>query len=209
MGHGANPMGSTIAPPISVSISPSSARPPARRGEQVDEQDHQRREERRFLVLSEDWFSTPGFEWHPHSGLETVTLVLDGVLEHGDNLGNAGALDTGDIQWMTAGRGIIHRELAFRNERAHTLQLWVNLPGELKMAGTRYQDLRGPTARSSTATAPHRPDLRRRRRHLRACAEQLADLRDLDHPGAQPKARTPAARPRPRLQVGRELCLCR
>ena len=95
-----------------------------------------------FLLLSEDWFSTPGFQWHPHRGLETVTLVLDGVLEHGDNLGNAGALTTGDIQWMTAGRGIIHRELAFRNERAHTLQLWVNLPGELKMTGTRYQDLR-------------------------------------------------------------------
>jgi quercetin 2,3-dioxygenase len=95
-----------------------------------------------FLLLSEDWFSTPGFEWHPHRGLETVTLVLDGVLEHGDNLGNAGALTAGDIQWMTAGHGIIHRELAFRNERAHTLQLWVNLPGELKMTGTRYQDLR-------------------------------------------------------------------
>jgi quercetin 2,3-dioxygenase len=95
-----------------------------------------------FLLLSEDWFSTTGFEWHPHRGLETVTLVLDGVLEHGDNLGNAGALTTGDIQWMTAGRGIIHRELAFRNERAHTLQLWVNLPGQLKMTGTRYQDLR-------------------------------------------------------------------
>jgi len=95
-----------------------------------------------FLLLSEDWFSAPGFDWHPHRGLETVTLVLDGVLEHGDNLGNAGALTTGDIQWMTAGRGIIHRELAFRNERAHTLQLWVNLPGELKMVGTRYQDLR-------------------------------------------------------------------
>ena len=95
-----------------------------------------------FLLLSEDWFSTPGFDWHPHRGLETITLVLDGVLEHGDNLGNAGALMPGDIQWMTAGRGIIHRELAFRNERAHTLQLWVNLPGELKMAGTRYQDLR-------------------------------------------------------------------
>ena len=76
-----------------------------------------------FLLLSEDWFSTTGFEWHPHRGVETVTLVLDGVLEHGDNLGNAGALTTGDIQWMTAGRGIIHRELAFRNERAHTLQL--------------------------------------------------------------------------------------
>jgi redox-sensitive bicupin YhaK (pirin superfamily) len=94
-----------------------------------------------FLLLSEDWFSTPGFEWHPHRGLETVTLVVDGVLEHGDNLGNAGALTTGDVQWMTAGRGIIHRELAFRNERAHTLQLWVNLPGELKMVETRYQNL--------------------------------------------------------------------
>jgi redox-sensitive bicupin YhaK (pirin superfamily) len=96
-----------------------------------------------FLLLSEDWFSTRGFEWHPHRGLETVTLVLDGVLEHGDNLGNAGALTDGDVQWMTAGRGIIHRELAFRNERAHVLQLWVNLPGELKMVETAYQDLRG------------------------------------------------------------------
>ena len=64
------------------------------------------------------------------------------MLEHGDNLGYAGALTAGDIQWMTAGRGFIHRELAFRDERAHTLQLWMNLPGELKMTGTRYQDLR-------------------------------------------------------------------
>jgi quercetin 2,3-dioxygenase len=95
-----------------------------------------------FILLSEDWFSTTGFEWHPHRGLETVTLVIDGVLEHGDNLGHAGALTTGDVQWMTAGRGIIHRELAFRNELAHTLQLWVNLPAELKMVDTRYQDLR-------------------------------------------------------------------
>ncbi|MBV8297894.1 MAG: pirin family protein [Acidimicrobiia bacterium] len=95
-----------------------------------------------FLLLGEDWFSTRGFEWHPHRGLETVTFVLDGVLEHGDNLGNAGALTTGDVQWMTAGRGIIHRELAFRNERAHILQLWVNLPADRKMVDTRYQDLR-------------------------------------------------------------------
>jgi quercetin 2,3-dioxygenase len=94
-----------------------------------------------FLALSEDWFSSPGFNWHPHRGLETVTTVLGGVLEHGDNIGNAGALTTGDVQWMTAGRGIIHRELAFRDERAHTLQLWVNLPGERKLTGTRYQDL--------------------------------------------------------------------
>lgn len=94
-----------------------------------------------FLVLAEDWFSSPGFQWHPHRGIETVTLVVDGVLEHGDNLGNAGALTTGDVQWMTAGRGIIHRELAFRDQRAHTLQLWVNLPQKRKLAGTRYQDL--------------------------------------------------------------------
>jgi quercetin 2,3-dioxygenase len=94
-----------------------------------------------FLVLSEDWFSTPGFEWHPHRGLETVTTVLDGVLEHGDSAGNTGALEPADVQWMTAGRGIIHRELAFRNEHAHTLQLWLNLPAASKMVESRYQDV--------------------------------------------------------------------
>jgi redox-sensitive bicupin YhaK (pirin superfamily) len=94
-----------------------------------------------FLVMVEDWFSAPGFDWHPHRGLETVTTVLDGVLEHGDSLGNAGALHPGDVQWMTAGRGIIHREVAFRDEHAHTLQLWLNLPSGDKMADTRYQDL--------------------------------------------------------------------
>jgi redox-sensitive bicupin YhaK (pirin superfamily) len=94
-----------------------------------------------FLVLAEDWFSSPGFEWHPHRGLETVTFVVDGVLEHGDSLGNAGALQAGDVQWMTAGRGIIHRELAYRNERAHTLQLWLNLPRRSRLTDTRYQDL--------------------------------------------------------------------
>lgn len=94
-----------------------------------------------FLVLVEDWFSQPGFDWHPHRGIETVTTVLDGVLEHGDNIGNTGALHPGDVQWMTAGRGIIHRELAFRNEHAHTLQLWLNLPASHKLVTTRYQDL--------------------------------------------------------------------
>ncbi len=94
-----------------------------------------------FLMMAEDWFSEPGFEWHPHRGLETVTTVLDGVLEHGDNLGNVGALEPGDVQWMTAGRGIIHRELAYRNEYVHTLQLWLNLPARSKMADTRYQDV--------------------------------------------------------------------
>lgn len=94
-----------------------------------------------FLMMAEDWFSEPGFEWHPHRGLETVTTVIDGVLEHGDNIGNAGALEAGDVQWMTAGRGIIHRELAFRNEHVHTLQLWLNLPARSKMAATAYQDV--------------------------------------------------------------------
>ncbi|GAB0106012.1 pirin family protein [Nocardia sp. JMUB6875] len=95
-----------------------------------------------FLLMAEDWISSPGFEWHPHRGLETVTVVLDGVLEHGDSLGHAGALEPGDVQWMTAGRGIIHRELAFRNEFAHTLQLWLNLPTDKRMVETRYQDVR-------------------------------------------------------------------
>jgi quercetin 2,3-dioxygenase len=94
-----------------------------------------------FLFLTEDWFSSPGFDWHPHRGIETVTTVVDGVLEHGDNLGNAGALEPGDVQWMTAGRGIIHRELAYRDEHAHTLQLWLNLPAARKLTDTRYQDL--------------------------------------------------------------------
>ncbi len=96
-----------------------------------------------FLALSEDWFSSPGFDWHPHRGVETVTVVVDGVLEHGDNLGNAGLLSANDAQWMTAGRGIIHREHAYRDEYAHTLQLLINLPAALKMTPTRYQDLRG------------------------------------------------------------------
>jgi quercetin 2,3-dioxygenase len=95
-----------------------------------------------FLALSEDWMSSPGFDWHPHRGVETVTIVLDGVLEHGDSLGNAGLLTAGDAQWMTAARGIIHREHAYRDEHAHTLQLWVNLPAALKMTATRYRDVR-------------------------------------------------------------------
>ncbi|HTJ67522.1 MAG TPA: pirin family protein [Actinospica sp.] len=94
-----------------------------------------------FLVMAEDWFSAPGFEWHPHRGLETVTLVVDGVLEHGDNLGHTGALEPGEVQWMTAGHGIVHRELAYRDEHAHTLQLWLNLPAAKKLTPSRYQDL--------------------------------------------------------------------
>jgi redox-sensitive bicupin YhaK (pirin superfamily) len=111
-----------------------------------------------FLMLAEDWFSEPGFEWHPHRGIETVTLVLDGVLEHGDNTGHAGALQPGDVQWMTAGKGIIHRELAFKNEHAHTLQLWLNLPSSKRMVEARYQDVRA-TERKPKEVAGARVDV--------------------------------------------------
>jgi quercetin 2,3-dioxygenase len=96
-----------------------------------------------FLVLAEDWFSSPGFEWHPHRGVETVTTVLDGVLEHGDNAGHAGALEPGDVQWMTAGRGIMHQEMPQGDAQGHMhgFQLWANLPSSLKMTAPRYQDI--------------------------------------------------------------------
>ncbi len=136
-----------------------------------------------FLALAEDWFSEPGFEWHPHRGIETVTMVLDGVLEHGDNAGNAGALLPGDVQWMTAGRGIIHRELAFRNEHAHTLQLWVNLPSRRKMVETGYQDLRASTRPVGVdAGRPGRRRVRHGRRGHRAGEQPAPD------PGGAPDA---------------------
>jgi redox-sensitive bicupin YhaK (pirin superfamily) len=96
-----------------------------------------------FLLMAEDWFSTNGFDWHPHRGIETITVVLEGELEHQDNHGGHGILKPGDIQWMTAGRGIIHREMAYRKKPVHTLQLWLNLPAENKMVEPNYQDLRG------------------------------------------------------------------
>jgi redox-sensitive bicupin YhaK (pirin superfamily) len=95
-----------------------------------------------FLVLSEDRISAPGFEWHAHRGIETVTLVLDGVLEHEDDAGGAGVLTAGDAQWMTAGRGILHREVAARGAYAHVLQLWLDLPADARLAAPGHQQLR-------------------------------------------------------------------
>jgi redox-sensitive bicupin YhaK (pirin superfamily) len=95
-----------------------------------------------FLLLSEDWFSRVGFDWHPHRGFETVTYVIDGHLEHRDNAGGHGVLGPGDLQWVTTGRGIIHAELAYDLKPVHTLQLWLNLPAAKKMVAPRYQDLR-------------------------------------------------------------------
>ncbi|TDC74256.1 pirin family protein [Streptomyces hainanensis] len=95
-----------------------------------------------FLLMGEERVNQPGFEWHPHRGMETVTLVLDGALEHGDSMGNTGVLGSGDVQWMTAGRGVIHREVAARAEHAHVIQMWLNLPSRQKSVPTGYQDLR-------------------------------------------------------------------
>jgi hypothetical protein len=96
-----------------------------------------------FLFLSEDWFAAPGgFEEHPHRGMQTVTFVLDGALEHRDHTGAHGVLRAGDVQWMTAGHGVLHSEMPYGATTAHTLQLWLNLPARLKMIPARYQDQR-------------------------------------------------------------------
>ncbi len=99
-----------------------------------------------FLRLSEDWFAAPGgFETHPHRGMQTVTFVLEGALHHRDHTGADGVLHAGDVQWMTAGRGVLHSEMPHEDELAHTLQLWLNLPSHLKMIAARYVDQRADT----------------------------------------------------------------
>ncbi len=86
-----------------------------------------------------------GFPWHPHRGIETITYVLAGTVDHGDSLGNRGSLGSGDIQWMTAGSGILHQEMPKGDQagRMHGFQLWANLPASLKMTAPRYQDVQG------------------------------------------------------------------
>ncbi|WP_116132017.1 pirin family protein [Tropicimonas sp. IMCC34043] len=103
-----------------------------------------------FLLLDdfrnerpEDYLA--GFPWHPHRGIETITYVLSGSVEHSDSLGNSGRLGGGDVQWMTAGSGILHQEMPTGNKKGqmHGFQLWANLPGSLKMTAPRYQDVSG------------------------------------------------------------------
>src|SRR5262245_38532535 len=86
-----------------------------------------------------------GFPWHPHRGIETITYVLAGEVSHGDSLGNRGSLGAGDVQWMTAGSGILHQEMPHGDAkgRMHGFQLWANLPRSLKMTKPRYQDVSG------------------------------------------------------------------
>jgi redox-sensitive bicupin YhaK (pirin superfamily) len=101
-----------------------------------------------FLLLDDFRNDRPedflaGFPWHPHRGIETITYVLKGTVNHKDSLGNAGDLGAGDVQWMTAGSGIIHQEMPKGDEegRMHGFQLWANLPSSLKMTAPRYQDV--------------------------------------------------------------------
>jgi redox-sensitive bicupin YhaK (pirin superfamily) len=84
-----------------------------------------------------------GFPWHPHRGIETITYVLAGTVKHGDSLGNKGSMGAGDVQWMTAGSGILHQEMPKGDPqgRMHGFQLWANLPASLKMTNPRYQDI--------------------------------------------------------------------
>ncbi|MBO6609393.1 pirin family protein [Altererythrobacter sp.] len=103
-----------------------------------------------FLLLAEDWFAPPaGFPTHPHRGIETVTIALEGELQHADHTGARGNLREGDVQFMTAGSGIMHSELP-GTRGVHSLQLWLNLPAAQKMAQPRYQDVQ----RSSSAHIP-------------------------------------------------------
>jgi redox-sensitive bicupin YhaK (pirin superfamily) len=102
-----------------------------------------------FLLLDDFRNENPrdylaGFPWHPHRGIETVTYVLAGEVEHGDSLGNKGKMGAGDVQWMTAGSGILHQEMPHGDQhgRMHGFQLWANLPAALKMTAPRYQDIR-------------------------------------------------------------------
>ena len=101
-----------------------------------------------FLLLDDFRNDRPddysaGFPWHPHRGIETITYVLAGTVEHGDSLGNLGKMGPGDVQWMTAGSGILHQEMPHGDAqgRMHGFQLWANLPSSLKMTAPRYQDI--------------------------------------------------------------------
>jgi redox-sensitive bicupin YhaK (pirin superfamily) len=102
-----------------------------------------------FLLLDDFRNERPqdylaGFPWHPHRGIETITYVLAGTVDHGDSMGNSGTIGSGDVQWMTAGSGIVHQEMpkGDGDGRMHGFQLWANLPSSLKMTAPRYQEVK-------------------------------------------------------------------
>ena len=116
-----------------------------------------------FLLLDDFRNDVPedylaGFPWHPHRGIETITYVLAGTVDHGDSMGNQGAIAAGDVQWMTAGKGIIHQELPKGDQdgRMHGFQLWANLPSSLKMTAPHYQEVKAaeiPLVKDDDGTA--------------------------------------------------------
>ena len=102
-----------------------------------------------FLLLDDFRSDNPeqyikGFPWHPHRGIETITYMLKGTVEHGDSLGNGGIISAGDVQWMTAGSGIVHQEMPAGDDKGsmHGFQLWANLPSFRKMMDPRYRDIK-------------------------------------------------------------------
>lgn len=100
-----------------------------------------------FLLLDDFHSDNPddyiaGFPWHPHRGIETVTYVISGAVEHQDSLGNKGVIKSGDVQWMTAGSGIIHHEMPLASKSMQGFQLWVNLPASKKMTDPKYRDIK-------------------------------------------------------------------
>jgi len=102
-----------------------------------------------FLMLDDFHTANPaeylaGFPWHPHRGIETITYVLEGVVEHGDSMGNNGVINPGDVQWMTAGSGIIHQEMPRESPTGMMwgFQFWANLPADRKLMGPRYRDVK-------------------------------------------------------------------
>src|SRR5262252_8232137 len=116
-----------------------------------------------FLLLDDFRNENPedylaGFPWHPHRGIETITYVLAGSVEHQDSVGNKGVIGPGDVQWMTAGSGIMHQEMpkGDRDGRMHGFQLWANLPASLKMTPPRYQEVKArdiPTVTDDDGTS--------------------------------------------------------
>ncbi|MFX4086901.1 pirin family protein [Sphingobium yanoikuyae] len=98
-----------------------------------------------FLLLMEDWFPIGVFDRHPHRGIETVTYIIEGAVDHYDNHGNSGQIAAGEALWLTAGRGLVHNEVPANDKPAHLLQLWVNLPAKSKMAPARFQEIHAST----------------------------------------------------------------
>lgn len=107
-----------------------------------------------FLALMEDWFPRGVFDKHPHRGMETVTYVIDGRLDHYDSYGNEGSILPGNVQWMTAGRGMIHLEQPAEGVTVHSLQLWVNLPAADKMLHRARKIWWLPICRCGASPAP-------------------------------------------------------